>query len=77
MPSTAATQPSSAMITYMETPMLERVKASIRFAATEYTSVMITPNTMVPRTPPMAPSTVFLGLTTGQSLCLPKARPAK
>ena len=26
--------------------MLERVKASIRFAATEYTSVMITPNTV-------------------------------
>ena len=30
-----------------------------------------------PTPPPMAPSTVFLGLTTGQSLCLPKARPAK
>ena len=28
-------------------------------------------------TPPMAPSTVFFGLMTGASLCLPKARPAK
>ena len=40
-------------------------------------SFLTTPNTMVPSTPPMAPSTVFLGLTTGQSLCLPKALPAK
>ena len=35
VPSTAAIQPSSAIITYMETPILERVKASMRFAAME------------------------------------------
>ena len=29
------------------------------------------------RTPPTAPSTVFLGLISGQSLCLPKNVPAK
>ena len=27
--------------------------------------------------PPIEPSTVFLGLTLGASLCLPKVRPAK
>ena len=57
--------------------MLERVKASIRFAATEYTSVMITPNTMVPRTPPMAPSTVFFGADHRAELMLAKGTACK
>ena len=30
-----------------------------------------------PRTPPIAPSTVFLGLISGHSLCLPSRLPAK
>ncbi len=43
MPSTAAAAQQRNDHISMETPMLERVKASIRFAATEYTSVMTTP----------------------------------
>jgi len=39
--------------------------------------VASSPMTTLPITPPMAPSTVLLGLTTGASLCLPNARPAK
>ena len=62
---------------YIDTPMLLWVNASVRSAMTEYATVMMTPNSMVPSTPPTAPSTVFLGLTLGHSLCLPKARPVK
>ena len=39
--------------------------------------VTSTPTTPEPMMPPMAPSTVLFGLTSGASLCLPKKRPVK
>ena len=41
------------------------------------TARQIRPPIVPPTTPKIAPSTVFLGLTFGQSLCLPIARPPK
>ena len=41
------------------------------------TALQINPTAVPPIKPKIAPSTVFFGLTLGQSLCLPNARPPK
>ena len=38
---------------------------------------VITVTTILETTPPIAPSTVFLGLILGQSLCFPQVTPTK
>ena len=51
------------------------VDTSFSFIPNEKTKTSV--NTRLDTIPPIAPSTVFLGLISGQSLCFPRVTPTK